>query len=712
MSDKKPPEGSLQDSSPPTGTAKATGDLEQTNAKVDRASALLNLEHETASAASLLDILQLTRTILDASPVGIVAYDDQGDCVLASEAMGLIIGATQKQVAQQNYRELASWKKHGLKADADEVLREGTTIRREVDVVSTFGKQVSLEYYMCPFSFQGRPHLLCTCADVSERVAAARALQRHQEQLEELAAQRTATLTESYRELRQAEEKNRLLVESIPLRIFHKDYDLNYVSCNSLYARDLDLSEAADIVGRSDGDFFDASRTSQCEALDQRVRDSGLPLETEETLPLAGQELTIRIIRAPVRDGQGAITGVLGMFHDVTEQRQLEEQLRQAQKMDAIGQLAGGVAHDFNNMLAGIIGAADLLQRDLAEHPGALARLRLITDSATRAADLTQKLLSISRKSVVEPRPVDVHKPLADTIRILQHSAAPHIRMVTCFDATQSTVLGNHSQLQNALLNLGVNARDAMPGGGELSFTTANIEVAATDQAPLSGLAPGTYVELRVRDTGCGMEGSVLRHLFEPFFTTKEVGKGTGLGLSSVYGVVQDHHGFIKVESHVGEGSEFQIYLPVARPSETPLPLTEQECVEGTGHILVIDDDEAVRETARAVLAAAGYAVTVAGDGREGVRLFAQAPESFDLVLLDLVMPNLDGPGTFTALRHIAPHVPVLLSSGYSAYRGLAELVDHDAVRFLQKPYRARTLTEVVRQHLADSARPGRSVDS
>jgi CheY-like chemotaxis protein len=354
--------------------------------------------------------------------------------------------------------------------------------------------------------------------------------------------------------------------------------------------------------------------------------------------------------------------------------------------MGAIGQLAGGVAHDFNNQLTGILGYAELLAKRLAE-PEAKRSAERIAQAALRASDLTRQLLAFARKGKYLTVTVHVHELIHEVVGLLAHSIDKRIRIEERQGAAVDTVLGDPSQLQNALLNLALNARDAMPEGGELSFVTRIEEHEGDDELPA-----GRYLAVVVADTGVGMSAEVQGHLFEPFFTTKEPGKGTGLGLAAVYGAVQSHGGAIAVDSAPGRGSAFTIRLPLRRSaSSMSLPvLAPAKTAEA--HILVVDDEELVRSLLTEMLRGSGYRVTTCADGVEAVDLYRQSWQGIDLVILDMVMPRLGGAETFAALRAVSPSVRVLLSSGYSLGGEAQALLDQGVRGFVQKPFRAADL--------------------
>jgi PAS domain S-box-containing protein len=394
---------------------------------------------------------------------------------------------------------------------------------------------------------------------------------------------------------------------------------------------------------------------------------------------------------------------IIAVVRDITEQVRIEEELRQAQKMDAIGQLAGGVAHDFNNMLAGILGYAELLAQRLSHLGEADRPLRAIIATATRAAELTGKLLAFSRKGRRSSQPFDAHEVVRSALDLLRHGLDPRIVVRCELSARRVRLVGDAGLVQNAVLNLGLNARDAMPDGGVLTVASADVELA--EGHPLlaaCSLRPGCYWHLAVADNGCGMSPEVRHRAFEPFFTTKGQGKGTGLGLSSVYGTVRSHDGGIALVSEPGHGTTVDLYLPVldAPPVERAPSMGPMASIIAGGCVLVIEDEPTMRGLAVDMLTDLGCQTLTAVDGAEGVAVFAQEHARIRLVILDMVMPRLNGRDALRAIRSIDPQAVVLMWSGYVDDVSLDALFAEGLAGFIQKPFPReefiRTLTRLL----------------
>jgi len=388
---------------------------------------------------------------------------------------------------------------------------------------------------------------------------------------------------------------------------------------------------------------------------------------------------------------------ILSMSVDITERELAEEQLRATQKMDVIGQLAGGIAHDFNNMLGGIMGYAEILSRKLEKDSPLRSYADKIVDSSRRSADLTHKLLAFARKGKIISTPIDIHSSIDDAIGLLERSIDKKVEIKRELSAKNSVVVGDPTLLQNAFLNLSINARDAMPHGGIILFRTSNIFM--THEMIVNSMLDipeGLYVKAEVHDSGSGIAKENIHKIFEPFFTTKEVGKGTGLGLSAVYGTVKEHKGAIKVFSELNKGTEFIIYLPVEETAVFAKHQEEASLISGKGKILIIDDEPLIKNMAANILKDIGYEIITADNGESGTNMFESRRSEISLILLDMIMPKMDGAETFRRLKEIDPNVKVLLSSGFSYEKGIGELINLGAKGFIQKPYRAYDLSKLV----------------
>jgi signal transduction histidine kinase/CheY-like chemotaxis protein len=406
--------------------------------------------------------------------------------------------------------------------------------------------------------------------------------------------------------------------------------------------------------------------------------------------------LAYRILSQPeiLRREVAARTAELAVAH--REQQLALEAQRQSQKLEAVGLLAGGVAHDFNNLLAAILGHSSLLEEEAVRGSPAEESARTISLAAQRAADLTRQLLAFARLGQHRQEAVDLHALVGEATALLGRTLDKAIRIEARLLAPRHHVRGDPGQLQQVIVNLAVNARDAMREGGTLTFETTLERLDEADAGAGSGPAPGAWLLLAVADTGAGIPPQHLGRIFEPFFTTKEEGRGTGLGLATVYGIVKAHGGDVRVQSGVGAGSRFTVYLPVLAEPAPPPARAEVPAKHGAGVVLVVDDEELVRSTAGRMLAALGYLPELVAGGQEALAWLEAHPVAPAAVLLDLAMPGMDGATCFRLMRQRLPTLPVVLSSGFAKNVRAQQLLDQGACGFLHKPYRTVELSEAM----------------
>jgi PAS domain S-box-containing protein len=430
---------------------------------------------------------------------------------------------------------------------------------------------------------------------------------------------------------------------------------------------------------------------------------------------LKGAERWVDIHAAPMAGAGAKETLFLGIIRDITERKENEERLRHTQKMNAFGQLAGGVAHDFNNQLAAILGYSEMLSARIGD-PEMKRYAESIEKAARRSSELTRNLLTFARQAPSQSIPVDIHALVNETTDLLERTIDKRIVVSSRLEARPSTILGDPSLIQNALLNLALNARDAMPDGGSLVFSTESIRIGAGPGGASPYAVPpsihrvqlpeGRYLHLTVSDSGTGMSDEIQQRIFEPFFTTKPVGKGTGMGLASVFGTVKLHLGAITLVSAPGQGTVFHLYFPISKEALTPDAEagSEKPKMRSLG-ILVVDDEPILRELLVDLLNQEGHIVYSASTGVEAIKIFEAQGKKIDLVILDMIMPELGGRETYRALRRLNPGLKVLLSSGYSPNEEIQDILDEGILGILHKPYSKSSLEEAIFRAVSKSVK-------
>ncbi len=501
------------------------------------------------------------------------------------------------------------------------------------------------------------------------------------------------------------------IIEAMPHLMASVDAQGRLLTLNAAGRELLGLGPGEAITGLTLADLYPERVRAQIqgEGVTTALREGSW--STETVLQKAtGEEVAVLQVMLAHKREDGSLEFLSVIAQDISQSKRLEAELRQAQRMEAIGRLASGVAHDINNLLTPIMTYSELLNLRLADHPGLRSYTEQITSIAERAAALPRQLLAFSRKQVLQPEVLDLNRVVGDMEKLLRRTIGETITLQFTLDPALGRVKADPSQLEQVVLNLAVNARDAMPQGGVLSIWTANAEFSGSAGDPL-GVRPGPYVVLTVRDTGCGMDEATATHIFEPFFTTKEPGRGTGLGLSTAYGIVKQSGGEIEVETQPGKGSTFRIYLP--RVAECAAAgkdgLESGNHPHGSETVLLVEDEEAVREAAREFLQLGGYTVLTAADGWEGLQMAAEHSGPIHLLVTDVVMPRMSGRELVEHLRSMRPETRVIYISGYTEDAILHHGVLGHGVAFLQKPFTPGALARKVRAVLdpPEAALPG-----
>lgn len=495
--------------------------------------------------------------------------------------------------------------------------------------------------------------------------------------------------------LRESEEKYRSVVEGSNVGVFIMQDNLFHFVNNTFceihgysYEEIVDIMGPQDFIVPEDLDFLEQSL---------KKRYSGEAKMTEIVYQIRHRNGDVRTIKAissatPYK-GNPAIMGTL---LDVSKERALEEQLLQSQKLETIGRLAGGIAHDFNNMLGVILGNTQLAMMNLSPDDTATIFCSEAEKATHRAAEFTHQLLAFSRRQVLEMKTIDLNDILANFERMVQHIIGESIEMGITYKAGLPLIKGDSAQINQILLNLVVNAREAMPDGGKLIIRTDVLYI-DEKQAPLfADLPHGYYVLISITDTGIGMDKEMLKKIYEPFFTTKP--HGTGLGLSVVYGIVKQHNGFVDVYSQPGRGTTFKVYFPSAEKADAVVQKEKSFIMTGNETVLIIEDDDEFRKVESVILEKLGYTVYIASDGIEGIEIFKAKNNEISLVILDLIMPKMNGWETLNEMRKIKPAIPSLFVTGYGLDGAYMKYIPEEGIDILQKPFSFEALSQKVRE--------------
>jgi len=634
---------------------------------------------------ALREALEFNEKIISESPIGISIYDASGQCISANDAIGKLIGATKEQVLKQNYNSLESWKKSGLLDKAKSAISKNSKKRHELTVKSTFGKDISLDCHLIPFTLEGQPHLLLMINDISERIRA-----------EE--------------NLRESEQKYRELANSLPQVVFEMDANglITFVNRN-----------AFDFFGYAQDDFdkgltalqmlIPEDRDRALENIQQRLSGKELGSQEYTALRKDGRTSPIIVHVTPVIRNNKPI-GLRGIMIDITdrklaeeEKKNLEVQLLHAQKMESIGTLAGGIAHDFNNILSAIIGFTEISISDLERGSWLFNNLQKVLNAGERAKDLVSQILAFSRQSDSKPKPVQVKLITKEALKLLRATLPTTIEIRQNLKSN-SAAMADPTQIHQIIMNLCANAGGAMQEkGGELDVNIMDVDLDSEFIDRPFDVEPGTYIKISVSDTGHGIPPEIMERIFDPFFTTKEKGEGTGLGLSVVHGIIKSLGGTITVDSEPEKGSTFDVYIPAIESEAVFEPEIVSTLPVGTEKILFVDDEEFQVDLGEQVLKSLGYSVVTRTSSLEALGLFRAKPNDFDLVITDMTMPNMTGDKLAEELKRIKPDIPIILCTGFSA------MIDEDKAKsigiqaFVFKPILKREIAQAIRKMLDET---------
>ncbi len=623
----------------------------------------LRIAHRKVAASE-----ELFRTLLESAPDGVVVFDPHGRITLVNRRAIQMFGYERDDFIGLEIEALLA------NTDSKPDLRQPSRAERrlECSALRRDGDTFTAEIHLSPFQVGGRNSTILVARDLTER------LKEIEAQLE-LAA----------------------LVDATQDAIITTTLKGIVTSWSQRAERTYGYS-AEEMVGRSVSVLFPADAISQREdAMSEVAKGRRFTLSDVVRIRKDGRLIDVSVSLSPVRDKNGRITGITGVTKDVSEQKLLERQFHEAQKMEAVGRLAGGIAHDFNNLLTVVTGYSGLLADGMSPNHPARPKMEAIGRAAEQAADLTRRLLAFGRKQPVEPRVLNLNSLLTEMTPMLQSIVGEAVEMESSLAVDLRNVEVDPAQLEQVVINLATNARDAMPGGGRLTIETADVLVEEST-ADEFGVRPGGYSLMSITDTGIGMDPETQSHIFEPFFTTKEYGKGTGLGLATSYGAVRQCGGSIRVRTAPSQGATFEVYFPAVDKSVAAavIPAAATAVPRRDASVLIVEDDDTLRQLAAEILVMGGYTVADAADPEDALAQIGDLNP--DLVLTDVIMPHMTGPEMVDRLRSRGKDVTVLYMSGYTsnALEGRASILSED---ILQKPFTPAQLLRRVAEALSNS---------
>ncbi|HYN15869.1 MAG TPA: PAS domain S-box protein [Terriglobales bacterium] len=672
---------------------------------------------------------ELFSALLESAPDAMLIVDEHGTILLANSQTEKLFGYSREELIGQPVEKLMPPRFREAHTEHRGQFFSTPRLRPMEAGLDLYGlrrdgSEFPVEISLNPIATEGRALVTSSIRDISDRRRAEQELRRAYDELDQHVMQRTAELEKATaelrarislhehaeNELRQSEERFRLLVEGVSdYAIFMLDPEGVVVSWNAGAERIYGFT-AEEAIGGSFSRFH-VSEESQVETPEyglEQAAAAGQFVEESWRVRKDGRRFRASVVTTALRDESGKLRGFSRITRDVTEKHELELRLRHAQRLEAIGRLAGGVAHEFNNSATAILGYSSLIIDNLQDNPQLRHYAEEIQKAGQRAATVTRQLLAFSRQQILQPTMLNLNDVVADIEKMLHRLIGENIRVLTELDPYLGVVRADPTQMAQVIVNLALNARDAMPDGGVIIIETGNVEVDLAFAAE-NNLAPGPHVRLRVTDTGTGLDRQTAAHIFEPFFTTKPVGSGTGLGLSTVYGTVKQSGGGILVFSELGQGATFEIYLPRLEQAcvKPELLSPRRESDGGSEAVLVVEDDNSLRWLTCQMLTQFGYTVVEAQDASHALALARERAGDIDLLITDVVMPGLNGRQLARQVRQLYPHIKVLLMSGYTAEIAAQTDTSEAALAFLEKPFTPEELGAKVREVL-DQNNPAR----
>jgi two-component system, cell cycle sensor histidine kinase and response regulator CckA len=629
------------------------------------------------------------RDILDLIADAVLITDDESVRVVeANTAAARLLGYGRDELVGMRLADLSAEPEESLKAFGLRTAEIPLRRYRRKD-----GSTVALEITTVYGQWMGRTVHVATYRDVSAREAALCALRQSEERLQR--------------------ERNHLLtlINNLPDHIYLRDRESRFILANRAVAEFMGAGDPGALVGKKDSDFYPPEVAAQFAADDRLILEQGRCIINQERCDrsASGALRWIMTTKVPIIDESGRVQGLVGIGRDFTESRETKEALRRSQeqlqqglKMEAIGRLAGGIAHDFNNLLTVIKGFAELIDGRLPHGDPSKMEIAEIRGASQRAARLTAQLLAFGRKQILQPRVMPINDVVQAMRNMLPRILGEDIELSICLGRDAGRIRADQGQLEQVIMNLSVNARDAMPRGGRLAMATDNCVITEDMKCEHPELRTGPYVTLRVTDTGTGMDAATLSRIFEPFFTTKAPGKGTGLGLSTVYGIIKQSGGFIYCDSTPGAGTSFVIYFPrVFEQGQESRP-EGRTAASGSGSetVLLVEDEEALRGFVRSTLEKSGYTVIDAGDGISALEILSRGERSFDVLVTDVVMPRMGGQELVRRVLESRPATRVLYMSGYAEESIMPPPLDGRPADLIRKPFDGAALLSRLRDVL------------
>ncbi len=632
--------------------------------------------------------------LLEALPDAIIAVDQLGTIVKVNSQAQVLFGYTRGELIGQKVEILVPESFRPRHHDHRQSFAETPKTRRMGADLDLYGRrrngsEFPVEISLSPVSTKGGMVVLSAIRDITDRKRIAEELRRanqelHDKTIEQLGESRTRLAS---------------IIDSSEDAIIGKNLDGTIVSWNKGAERIYGYTPE-EVIGKNISLLAPSDRPDEIPEILRKI-GSGDSVEHLETVRVAkdGRRLNVSITVSPLLDAKGEIVGASAIARDTTDQKRVEKQLQQAQKMEAIGRLAGGIAHDFNNILGIVNACSEFLNDTIERGSPSSVYIENIKKATERGSALTRQLLSFSRSSAIQPSILDLNERLKEIGKLLRPLMGDDVEILIVPKSSTAVVEADAGQLDQILMNLAVNARDAMPNGGKFILETAEarFDQEFAEQNQIS--PPGKYVMLAASDTGTGMDQATLSHIFEPFFTTKEIGKGTGLGLATVYGIVKQGAGHIRVYSEPGHGTTFKIYLPSAEHKLGFKTKIETEAVPpqtGSATILLVEDDPIMRSLTRQLLEQHGYTVVEADDGRTTLEVVGSRSKPVDLVLTDVVMRRMSGPEMVDNLRALNPNLKVVYMSGYTGELIAEREVLKRGIPLLEKPFNRNNLLKII----------------